>query len=76
MPHRCWPEIDDTFNLDPVDVEARITSKTKAILAVHMSGRRAISMRSADIANRHNIVLIEDAAQHSVVAITVVGSAR
>ncbi|MGZ4725680.1 MAG: aminotransferase class I/II-fold pyridoxal phosphate-dependent enzyme, partial [Ilumatobacteraceae bacterium] len=29
-------EVDDTFNLDPRDVEARITDRTKAILAVHM----------------------------------------
>ena len=56
-------EIDDTFNLDPVDVEARITSKTKAILAVHMLGAACDLDALSDIAKRHNIMLIEDAAQ-------------
>ena len=56
-------EIDDTFNLDPVDVEARITSKTKAILAVHMLGAACDLDALGDIAKRHNILLIEDAAQ-------------
>jgi dTDP-4-amino-4,6-dideoxygalactose transaminase len=56
-------EIDDTFNLDPADVEARITSKTKAILAVHMLGAACDLDALSDIAQRHNILLIEDAAQ-------------
>ena len=56
-------EIDDTFNLDPVDVEARITSKTKAILAVHMLGAACDLDALSDIAERHGIMLIEDAAQ-------------
>ncbi len=34
-------EIDDTFNLDPADVEARITPRTRAIMAVHMLGNPA-----------------------------------
>ena len=55
-------EIDDTFNLDPIDVEARITSKTKAILAVHMLGAACDLDALGDIAKRHNILLIEDAA--------------
>jgi dTDP-4-amino-4,6-dideoxygalactose transaminase len=56
-------EIDDTFNLDPVDVEARVTSKTKAILAVHMLGAACDLDALSDIAERHGIMLIEDAAQ-------------
>jgi dTDP-4-amino-4,6-dideoxygalactose transaminase len=56
-------EIDDTFNLDPVDVEARITSNTKAILAVHMLGAACDLDALSDIAKRHGILLIEDAAQ-------------
>ncbi len=56
-------EIDDTFNLDPRDVEARITDKTKAILAVHMLGAACNLDALCDVADRHGIMLIEDAAQ-------------
>lgn len=56
-------EIDDTFNLDPVDVEAHITSNTKAILAVHMLGAACDLDALSDIAKRHGLMLIEDAAQ-------------
>ena len=48
-------EVDDTFNLDPADVEARITPRTKAILAVHMLGAPSRSRRAQDIADRHGI---------------------
>ena len=56
-------EVDDTFNLDAADVEARITGKTKAILAVHMLGAPCDLDRLCDVANRHGIMLIEDACQ-------------
>ncbi len=56
-------EVDDTFTLDPKDVEARITSKTKAILAVHMLGSSCDLDALTDIATRHGLLLIEDAAQ-------------
>ena len=56
-------EIDDTFNLDPRDVEARITSKTKAILAVHMLGAPCDLDGLLDVANRHGLMVIEDACQ-------------
>jgi dTDP-4-amino-4,6-dideoxygalactose transaminase len=56
-------EVDDTFTLDPEDVEARITSKTKAILAVHMLGASCDLDALTDIATRHGLLLIEDAAQ-------------
>ena len=56
-------EIDETFNLDPRDVEARITSKTKAILAVHMLGAPCDLDALGDIAQRHGLLLIEDACQ-------------
>ena len=56
-------EIDETFNLDPRDVEARITSKTKAILAVHMLGAPCDLDVLCDIAQRHSLLLIEDACQ-------------
>jgi dTDP-4-amino-4,6-dideoxygalactose transaminase len=56
-------EIDDTFNLDPHDVEARITPRTKAILAVHMLGAACDLDGLCDVANRHGLLLIEDACQ-------------
>jgi dTDP-4-amino-4,6-dideoxygalactose transaminase len=56
-------EVDDSFNLDPADVEARITPRTKAILVVHMLGAPARLDELKDIADRHGIALIEDCAQ-------------
>jgi perosamine synthetase len=54
---------EDTFNLDPADVEARLTSRTRAILAVHYGGQPADLSELASIARRAGIDLIEDAAQ-------------
>jgi len=56
-------EVDDTFNLDPSDVEARITSRTKAIIAVHMLGAPARLDELKEIADRHGVALVEDCAQ-------------
>ncbi len=56
-------EIDDTFNLSPSDVEARITPRTRAIIAVHMLGAPARLSELKAIADRHGIALIEDCAQ-------------
>jgi dTDP-4-amino-4,6-dideoxygalactose transaminase len=56
-------EIDDTFDLDPVDVEARITPRTAAILVVHMLGGPARLTELKAIADKHGIPLIEDCAQ-------------
>jgi dTDP-4-amino-4,6-dideoxygalactose transaminase len=56
-------EIDDTFNLDPVDVEARITPRTRAIIAVHMLGAPARLDELKAVADRHGVHLIEDCAQ-------------
>lgn len=56
-------EVDDTLNLDPADVEAKITPRTKAILAVHMLGAPAAVAELAAVAERHNLYLIEDTAQ-------------
>jgi len=52
-----------TFNLDPAEVERRITPRTKAILAVHLFGRVADTDVLAEIARRRNLALIEDVAQ-------------
>lgn len=52
----------DTYNLDPDAVEAAITDKTRAIIAVHMGGMAADLDRLLAIAERHNLILIEDSA--------------
>lgn len=52
-----------TLNLDPANVEAAITDKTKAILAVETFGNPADMDRLAAIAQRHEIPLIEDACE-------------
>jgi dTDP-4-amino-4,6-dideoxygalactose transaminase len=56
-------EIDDSFDLDPADVEARVTPRTRAIVAVHMLGSPARLAELRAIADRRGIALIEDAAQ-------------
>lgn len=56
-------EVDQTFDLDPADVEARITPRTRAILAVHMLGNPARLTELRAVADRHGLPLIEDAAQ-------------
>ncbi|PKQ27317.1 MAG: aminotransferase DegT [Actinobacteria bacterium HGW-Actinobacteria-4] len=53
----------DYFCLDPVAVEAAITSRTKAIMPVHLYGHPANVAALSDIAKRHGIALFEDAAQ-------------
>ena len=52
-----------TYNIDPAQVEAAITPQTKAIIAVHLYGQPADMDAVAEIAQRHNLWLIEDAAQ-------------
>lgn len=56
-------EIDRTFNLDPADVERKITPRTKAIMAVHLMGNPARMDELKAIAERHGLVLLEDCAQ-------------
>lgn len=55
-------EIDDTFNLDPVDLERRITKRTKAVIAVHMLGTPARLPEILALCRKHNVALLEDAA--------------
>lgn len=52
-----------TFCLDPAKTEAAITSRTRAIMVVHLTGNVADIDALAAIARRHNLALIEDAAQ-------------
>lgn len=52
-----------TFNLDPDDVERRITDRTAAIIPVHLHGAPADMDRITDIARRRGLAVLEDAAQ-------------
>ncbi|MGB8647066.1 MAG: DegT/DnrJ/EryC1/StrS family aminotransferase [Anaerolineae bacterium] len=52
-----------TYNLDPKQVEAAITPRTKVILPVHLYGQPAEMDAIMDIAKRHNLRVVEDAAQ-------------
>jgi dTDP-4-amino-4,6-dideoxygalactose transaminase len=59
-----WVEPDiNTYNIDPVAIEKHITSKTKAILLVHLYGRIAYNEQIKAIAEKHNLLIVEDAAQ-------------
>ncbi len=53
----------DTYNLDPGLVEQAITPKTRAVMAVHFAGLPADMDRLGEIADRHGLAVIEDAAQ-------------
>jgi dTDP-4-amino-4,6-dideoxygalactose transaminase len=52
-----------TYNLDPAKIEAHITAKTRAIIPVHLFGQCADMESINAIARRHNLKVIEDAAQ-------------
>jgi dTDP-4-amino-4,6-dideoxygalactose transaminase len=52
-----------TFNLDPVQLESVITPRSKAVIPVHLFGQMAEMDPIVDIARRHNLYVIEDAAQ-------------
>jgi dTDP-4-amino-4,6-dideoxygalactose transaminase len=52
----------DTLNIDPMQVEASVTSRTHAILPVHLYGHPCDMDRIFSIAKQHNLVILEDAA--------------
>ncbi len=53
----------DTFNIDPDAVEAAVTPRTRAIVPVHLFGQMAPMERLQAVAERHDVRIIEDAAQ-------------
>lgn len=52
-----------TFNIDPAKIEEAITSRTKVILPVHLYGQLADMPAIIEIANKHNLLVLEDSAQ-------------
>ena len=59
-----FADIDPTtYNLDPADVESRITDRTRAILVVHLFGNGCDMDALCDLARRHRLPLIEDSSQ-------------
>jgi 8-amino-3,8-dideoxy-alpha-D-manno-octulosonate transaminase len=56
-------EVDESLTLDPDDVERRITTRTRAILPVHMRGAPAAMDTLSEIAAKHGLVLVEDVCQ-------------
>lgn len=58
----CDVELD-TYNIDPSQIEEKITDKTKAIICVHLFGNACKMDEVNDIAKRHNLYVVEDAAQ-------------
>jgi dTDP-4-amino-4,6-dideoxygalactose transaminase len=53
----------DSFNIDPAKIESAITKKTRAIIPVHLFGQMARMESINQIADRHHLTVIEDAAQ-------------
>jgi dTDP-4-amino-4,6-dideoxygalactose transaminase len=65
----CIPifaDVDETYNMDPADVERKITDRTAAIMVVHLFGNACNMDAMLDVARRHNIPLIEDCSQAHV----------
>jgi len=56
-------EIDESLTMDPEDLEAKITDRTKAIIPVHMLGLPADMDATMRLARRHNVAVLEDACQ-------------
>jgi len=52
-----------TFNIDPTKIEAAINDRTRAIIPVHLYGQMAEMDAIMEVAHRHNLYVIEDAAQ-------------
>ena len=53
---------EDTYNIDPKEIEKKITEKTKAIVAVHFTGQPCKMDEIHAIAKKHKLIVIEDAA--------------
>ncbi|MEN8257340.1 MAG: DegT/DnrJ/EryC1/StrS family aminotransferase [Thermodesulfobacteriota bacterium] len=58
-----FTEVDETLNMDPADLEKKITDKTKLIIPVHMLGAPARIEEIVAVANKKGIAVLEDTAQ-------------
>jgi perosamine synthetase len=62
--HPVFADVDaETYNLDPAAVERRVTSRTRAILPVHLFGHPTDMDALRAVASRHGLPIIEDASQ-------------
>jgi len=52
-----------TFNMDPMQIAPKVTARTRAIIPVHLFGQMADMCAVMDVAQRHRLIVIEDAAQ-------------
>lgn len=52
----------DTANIDPIEIEKQITEKTKGIIPVHFAGQSCDMQKIQEIAQKHNLFVVEDAA--------------
>lgn len=58
-----FADVDETYNMDPADIERKITPRTRAIMVVHLFGNPANMDAIMAIARRHNLPVIEDCSQ-------------
>ncbi len=58
-----FADIGGDLNIDPDDLESKITDRTKAVVVVHYQGGPAKMQRIMEIAHAHNLIVIEDCAQ-------------
>jgi perosamine synthetase len=58
-----FADVDDTYTMDPEDIERKITERTRAIIVVHLFGNTCDMEKIMDIGQRHHIPVIEDCAQ-------------
>ena len=56
-------EVDETLMLDPLDIESKITERTKVIIPVHMMGYPCNMEAIMSVARKHNLLVLEDACQ-------------
>ncbi len=57
-----YVDIDETLNMDPIDVEKKITKKTKALIVQHTFGIPAQIDALTKVAKKHNLIVVEDCA--------------
>lgn len=58
-----FADVRDDFNLNPEEIKKKLSGKTKAIIAVHLTGRPSAMDEINEIAEKHKLIVIEDAAQ-------------